>query len=150
MPAKITQTITRPSLEHIFFTEWRTNAIWDENNPSPGEYIEPLTKIWLEEISFEEIAHRRHDLREDWVINLFNQDGLSIINPSYPPIVNPFSLSDTRVEIFNSESDMRLSRRILKRIPILSECIDDIRRLENTITLQFFIDDQLIETIEFK
>jgi hypothetical protein len=150
MSAKIIQTITRPSLEHIFFTEWRSDEFWNDNDLSDADHTQPLTITWLEEISFEEIAHRRHDLREDWVVSLFNQDGLSIINPIYTPIVNPFSLTDTRIRIFNSESDMRNSISILKHVPRYHVHIDDIRRLNNIITLQIFIDEELVETIEFK
>jgi hypothetical protein len=150
MSAKIIRTEKRPSLDHIFFKEWRSDELYENNDVSDGNYTRPLATTWVEKISFEEITYKRHELRVDWYASLFNQDKLIVTDPKYTPIVNPFSLSDTRIRTFNLESDMQTSINMLKHVPRYVDHLNIIRRLENTITLQLFVDDNLIETIEFK
>lgn len=143
--------MVRPNLESIFFRELRDDFLLNKNIDFQDDrlFVQPELREWLEEISLDEIYLRQDELRPDLrliIADIKNNENFDELVPDF----NPFSLTDTRIQLFNSESDMRLSGRILKCIPIISECIDDIRKLENTITLQFFIDDQLIETIEFK
>ena len=117
MSAKIIETVTRPSLDHMFFQEWRLGLIYkisDIPNDDTELYVNPLTRTWLEEISIEEIALRKNELRPDWVATLFNQDVLIIDSSIYFPVVNPFSLTDTIIRTYSSESDMRNSKRLLK------------------------------------
>jgi hypothetical protein len=158
MTAKIIQTMTRPNLESMFLKELHTESILEEK-PKIGnlQFAVPIAVLWYEEISFDEVYVRRNELRPDLELQIniikkkLNSDNINGNQfENFTLLYNPFSLTDTRVYIFNSESDMRQSRRMVDHLPRYREDLYDIRRLENTITLQFFVDDKLVETVEFK
>jgi hypothetical protein len=150
MSAKIIETITRPSLDHIFYREW-IDGYFD--GPKHN-FVKPLTTTWVERISFNEIYTRRDELRLDLQIVLFGSRENPVKPDTYDVLVepnfNPFSLTDTRIYEFKSESDMRLSKRINYTLFDYQNYNSDIRQIENIITFQVFVDEKLVESFEFK
>jgi hypothetical protein len=144
MPAKIIKTVVRPSLDHMFFKEWRSGGIIEFDGPMASD------TEWIESITIEEIKQRQHELRSDLRAQIFGPNGTTVYPNFAHPIVNPFSLTDTKIKTFATELEMRNSSWTTKNISRFTERIADIRRLENTITLQFFVDNKLVETVEFK
>lgn len=149
MTATIIRKEIRPSIEHLFFHELRDKRLFRESS----DYIPELGEIsdsWAEKIPLEEVLMRKKELRPDIYLDFFSSIGR--FNTFFMPDVtfNPFSLTDTRIKVFDTESNLRNTPWLTYALSRDRESIFDIRRIENTIIYQIFVDEKLIETIEFK
>jgi hypothetical protein len=116
-----------------------------EMPPSPSPELGEISECWMEKISLEEVLARKTELRPDIYLDFAEPNGWfsKLTNPELQ--FNPFSLTDTRIKVFDTEDNLRNTDWLIRdRI-----FIPDIRRLESTIIYQIFVDEQLIETIEF-
>jgi hypothetical protein len=152
MTAKIKKIEFRPSLDHMFFREWRKESILRPNFIEDPTFNWPRGSLgdWEEFITVEEVVARQSELRPDVKMRVFGTvDEITNIH-DYKLRFNPFSLTDTRTKSYLSEADMRGSRWMSRTLYRYQQHIEDIKRLENIITFQVFVDEKLVESFEFK